>query len=179
MFFFGLFIRGGGAKIFFCLSFLLPPQQSCGKVMFLHLSVSHSVHGVGGGIWGLCPNMHHRSHNQKGGLFPGGSLSGGSLSNGSLSRGVSVWGISVQGRFLSSGVSFQRGLCPGLSLPRGSLPRGVSAQGVSVQGGYLLGNLCPGGLCLGVSVQGGSMLRTPVTSGRYTSYWNAYLFDIF
>ena len=43
------------------------PQRSCGKVMFLHLFVSHSVHRGG-----LCP----------GGLCPGGSLSKGSLSGG-------------------------------------------------------------------------------------------------
>ena len=30
------------------------PQCSCGKVMFLHLSVSHSVHG-GGGVWQTTP----------------------------------------------------------------------------------------------------------------------------
>ena len=44
-------------------------QQNCGKVMFLHLSVSHSVQG------GLCPSMHHRSHDQgvsvKGGICEG------------------------------------------------------------------------------------------------------------
>ena len=65
------------------------PQRSCGKVMFLHLSVI---------------------------LFTGGfSVQGGSLSRGisvqgvSLSRlGVSVWGVSVQG-----------GLCQGDPLPYG------------------------------------------------------------
>ena len=30
------------------------PQRSCNKVMFLHLSVSHSVHG-GGGVWQTTP----------------------------------------------------------------------------------------------------------------------------
>ena len=29
------------------ISFYYCPQRSCGKVMFLHLSVSHSVHGEG------------------------------------------------------------------------------------------------------------------------------------
>ena len=57
--------------------FLLPPARSCGKVMFLHLSVSHSVHG--GGV--LCPSMHHRSHDwgEVSVLEGGGSLSRGVL----------------------------------------------------------------------------------------------------
>ena len=47
---------------------------------------------------GLCPSMHHRSHDQ-GSLCPGGSLSGGgALLGGSLSGGGSV---------------SRRGLCPG------------------------------------------------------------------
>ena len=87
------------------------PQRSCSKVMFLCLSVNHSVHRGG-----LCPSMHHRSHDQRG----------------SLSRGVSVWG--------------------------GPLSRG---------------SLSGGGLSRGVSVR-----KTPytVTSGRYASHWNAFLF---
>ena len=64
--------------------FLLPPAGSCGKVMFLHLSVSHSVHG---GV--LCPSMHHRSHD-----WGGRSLSGG----GSVQGRVSVQGGSWSGR---------------------------------------------------------------------------------
>ena len=51
------------------------PQRSCGKVMFLHLSVILFT-GV------LCP----------GGLHLGGLCLGGSLSSG---RGVSVWGVSL------------------------------------------------------------------------------------
>ena len=66
---------------------------------------------------GLCPSMHHRSHDQEdlcpgglcpGGLCPGGLRPGGSLSKGgSLSRGFSVQGVSVQG------ASAREGLCPG------------------------------------------------------------------
>ena len=69
--------------------------------------------------------------------------------------------------------------------------------GVSVWEGLCSGGVCPGNLCLGglcpwgislgagrvsvhggVSVQGGCLLGDPprtVTSGRYTSYWNAFL----
>ena len=86
------------------------PQRSCGKVMFLHLSVSHSVHRVG-----LCPSMHHRSHDQ-GGLCPGGSLSGGCLS-----MGVSVQGSFCLGGSLSRGVSVLGSLRLGGSLSKGSL----------------------------------------------------------
>ena len=61
----------------FCLLFnsCYRPQRSCGKVMFLHQSVSHSVHRGG-----LCPSMHHRSHGQ-----------------GVSVQGVSVWGVSARG----------------------------------------------------------------------------------
>ena len=63
-------------------------------------------------------------------------------------QGVSVQGVSVKG------VSVQEGLCPGVSV-RGSLS----------------GGLCPGGSPSG---------RTPVmvTSGRYASYWNAFVFKV-
>ena len=49
------------------------PQRSCGKVMFSQACVKNSVHKGGG----LCPSMHHRSHDQRGGLCLG---RGGSLS---------------------------------------------------------------------------------------------------
>ena len=62
------------------------PQQSCGKVMFLHLCVILLT-----GLGGFCP---------------GGSPSGrGSLSGEGFSvQGVSVQGVSVQGGSLSRGV---------------------------------------------------------------------------
>ena len=42
--------------MFFCkVSVITTRKRSCGKVMFLHMSVSHSVHGVGGLCLGLCP----------------------------------------------------------------------------------------------------------------------------
>ena len=74
------------------------PQRSCGKVMFLHLSVI---------------------------LFTGG---GGPLSMGVSVQGVSVQGILSLGGSLSrglfSGGSLSGGLCPGGSHSRGSLSRG-------------------------------------------------------
>ena len=63
--------------------------------MFSQASVILFTEGGGG----LCPSMHHRSHDQ-GGLCPGGSLS----------KGVSVQGVLYLG-----------GLCPGESLSGGSL----------------------------------------------------------
>ena len=57
-----------------------------------------------------------------------------------------------------------------------SLSRGSMSRGVSVQGG-----LCPGGLSPGESLsRGTSVDRDPpgtVKSGRYASYWNAFLYN--
>ena len=95
------------------------------------------------GAGGLCPSMHHRSHDQ-GVLCPG--------------------GVSVQGESLSRGDSLSRGsLFPEGSLSMGFLSRGVSVWGslsrrVSVQGGFCLGGLCVGGLCL----EGVSVRETPI-----------------
>ena len=74
---------------------------------------------------GLCPSMHHRSHDQGDlclGVFTWGSLSGGvsfqgDLCPGGLCLGVSVWGGLCLG-----------GICPGMSLSIGSLSRGVSVR---------------------------------------------------
>ena len=99
------------------------------KVMFLHLSVSHSVHRGGGGS--LCPSMHHRSHDMGGlcpggflvGFCPGGSLSEawGSLSRGSLSGGgllgrppytiMGGWYVSYWNAFLLIIISFRISSC--------------------------------------------------------------------
>ena len=68
---------------------------------------------------------------------------------GSLSWGLSVWGVSTWG------------LCPG-----GSLSREVSVQG----------GLCPeGSLSWGDLCHGDPRM---VTSGRYPSYWNAFVLII-
>ena len=121
------------------------PQRSCGKVMFLHMSVILFT-----GWGGLCPSMHHRLHDQaslsRRGLCLWRSLSRGSLSGGlclgGFCLGVTVWGFSVWG-FSVQG-----------SLSRGSLSRGSLSRGVSVWG-YLSGGVCLGVLCPDVSVQGG------------------------
>ena len=122
------------------------PQRSCGKVMFLHVSV---ILFVGG----LCPSMHHRSHDQKGGLCPAGSLSRGMYVQGVSVRGVYVWGVSVQ-RGLCLGGCLSRGLCLGDLCPGGYLSGRLSVQG-SLSGGSLSRGLCPGG-----SLSRGSMLGT-------------------
>ena len=46
----------------------------------------------------------------------------------------------------------------------------VPSREVSVQGGFCSGVLCPKG-----SVQGRSLSPSTVKSGRYASYWNAFL----
>ena len=102
-------------------------KRNCSKVMFLHPSISHSVHG------GLCPSMHHRSRDW------GLSVQGG--------VGVSVQqgGQCPGGESLSSsGVSVQEGdLCPGVLCLEGLCPVGfLSGEGRSLSGG--------GGLCWGV-----------------------------
>ena len=86
----------------------------CGKLMFLHLSVGHFVHGWGGSL--------------SSGISVPGSRSRGSLSTGgSLSFGVFfLWG----GRgYLSREGLCLGGFCPGV----GGLCPGVSVQGVSVR----------------------------------------------
>ena len=73
-----------------------------------------------------------------------------------------------------------------VSVQGGLHPRGPLSRRVSVQEGSLSRrSLCPGGLCpwggslSGGLCPGGSVTKTPprtVMSGRYTSYWNAFLF---
>ena len=153
-----------------CLrTYFYRPQRSCGKVMFLHLSVSHSVHR------GVCVPACTTGH-----MTRGISVGGG----GSLSRGVSVqdlgvsvqdWEISVQGGGPLSRVG---DLCPGWGRVSvqgggGSLSR-VGRGSLSRMGE----DLCPGwGLC----PEGERGLPRPcmVTSGRYASFWNAFLYEYF
>ena len=158
-------------------TFYYCPQRSCGNVMFSQACVKNSIHRGG-----LCPSMHHRSHDWgsqsraasvQGSLCPGESLSRGvsvqgslcpgeSLSNGGLCPGVSVWGSLFRGVSVQ-GVLCPGGLFPGASLSRGSLSSGSLSRGVSVQEG-----LCPGrSLSWGISVQGVSVRKTsPQTGGN-------------
>ena len=79
--------------------------------------------------------------------------------------------VSVQVGLHPGGVSVQEGFCLGGSLSRGSLfSKGSLSTGLSVQGVSVQVDTCPG-----VFVR-----ETPhmVTSGWYTSYWNALLYDI-
>ena len=119
---------------------------------------------------GLFSSMYHRSHDQ-----------------GVSDQEVSVW------ESLSRGLSIQGGLCPGGLCPgRRVSVQGVSVKGVSVQGslsrGSLSRGLCPGGYLSrevsvwGISVQGGFRRQRPprtVMSGRYASYRNAFLFEMY
>ena len=110
--------------------------------MFSQACVKNSVHG------GLCPSMHHRSHDR--GIF---------VQKGSLSGGL------CPGR---------GGLCPLRSLSTGvSVKRGVSVQWGLCLGGLYLEGLDPGGsLSREVSVRETPQTETPltVTSGQYASY---------
>ena len=80
------------------------------------------------------------------GLHPGGSAS----------RGVCIQGVCIQGRSASVG--------GGAFASRGSASGGVCIWGVCIQGH--LGRLCP-------PLIGYNRIRS--TSGRYASYWNAFL----
>ena len=64
-----------------------------------------------------------------------------------------------------------------LSTGRGGYLDDVTSRGgVFVQGGVSVqGSLCLGGLCPGESLSWSKIPRT-VKSGRYVSYWNAFLF---
>ena len=81
-------------------------------------------------------------------------------------------GVSVSVR----GCLHPGGLCPGGGLcPWGSLSRGVSVQ----EGLCLVGSLSRvGGVSVRETPLNRNLLRT-VTSGRYASYWNAFLFTLF
>ena len=68
----------------------------------------------------------------------------------------------------------------GGSLSRGSLYRGSLSRRVSVQSGG--GGICPEGSLSRGSLSGRSPRQKPpctVTSGRYASYWNAFLLKKF
>ena len=82
--------------------------------------------------------------------------------------------------------SVHRGLCPGRVSVQGVSVQGDSVQGISVQGifiwevsvpGSLSRGVCPGGLCPGDLCQGDPPYRM-VKSERYTSHWNAFLFEL-
>ena len=79
-----------------------------------------------------------------------------------LHLSVILWGLCREGRSLSRDASVQGSLCPGGSMSKWGLCPG--GGGVFVQEG----GLCPRGLCPG---------RPPSTvkSGRFASYWNAFL----
>ena len=122
---------------------------------------------------------------KRGGLSPGGSLSRGFLSRGL--QGVSLSRLSLSSGSMSSGSlsseSQSRGFLsmgsPGGVSVQGVSVQGVSVQGVSVQGVSVQGVSVQGVSVQGVSVQGVSVRETPpntVKSGRYISYWNAFLF---
>ena len=112
-------------------------------------------------------------------LFTGGF----SVQEGLCPEGVYFWRVSVQGGLCPGGVSVQGDLCLRV-FGGGGLSGGVSVPGViSVQGG--LGERWS--LSGGVSVRGVSLSRRDlcwgdrcqgprtVKSGRYASYWNAFL----
>ena len=118
-------------------------KQSCGKVMFSHLSVILFT-----GKEGVYLSMQWA-----GGVYPSIHWAGACVSQHALGRGVCPVGV-----------------CPGVcvSAHGGCLPKGVSAQGASV-----LGVSTQGGVCQWVSVQGcqpgGMSAQGEVCPGRVCS----------
>ena len=158
-------------KVLATLPCSLPPANEVwGKVMFLHLCVILFTEG-------LCPSMHHRSHDR--GFCVPGSMSTRSLSTGSLSRGGSLsgglcLGASVQGASVQ-GDSVWGSLSKG-SLSRASLSMVVSVQGVSVQGDLCLGvsvweSLSRGSLSWGLCLRGGLCPRGGHCPGVSVPEW--------
>ena len=103
----------------------------------------------------------------------------------SLSRGVSVQGDLCPGGLCPEGlggVSIWGSLCRRVSVQRGLCPGDLCLGGLC-PGGLCPGGLCLGGLCSGGSLSGRSLSRGlsvretsyTVKSGRYASYWNAFL----
>ena len=93
--------------------FITARKRSCGKVMFLHLSVILFTGEGSLSRWGV---------SVQGSLCPGGLCLGGSLSGKSLSRegGLCPWGLCL-------GVSVQGGLCLEGGLCQGDPPHMVTS----------------------------------------------------
>ena len=124
--------------------------------------VCHSVH-MGGSL------SYHASQVtwQEGSLSRGVTVQRGvSVQEGLCPEGVSVQGVSVQGSLCPEGGSLSRG-----SLTRGSLSRGGSLPRGSLSRGSLSRGSLSRGLC-----KGDRDTPCTVTSGQYSSYWNAFLF---
>ena len=129
------------------------PQPSCCTIMFLYLSVILFTRGGGG----MFVSVHW-------------SLSG--------------WYASCWNAFLLLPATKLQQVNVNVSRILSTGGGGISVPACTT-GHMTRGSLCPGGLPGGVSVQGGLCqgetppTETPhtVTSGRYESYWNAFLFN--
>ena len=168
------------------------PQTNSAKVMFLHLSVSHSVHRRGAipacitgdipaclaaGLRGGSPCPHPMgklrgiwSRPTAKGEVEGDLVEAHSQGEveGDLARGCLLWGVSA----------------PGVCL-RGSAGGEVPALGGVCSRGLLAGVCSGGGTCSGGCLLQGGLLhggcvetlpsRDGYCCGRYASYWNAFL----
>ena len=96
------------------------PQTKFAKVMFLHLSVSHSVHGgavrgQGGHVWWGVGGMHGGGHAcwgcVAGGMCGGGHVWQGSMHGRGMHGGVHVWwGHAWQGACMAGGHAWHGGM---------------------------------------------------------------------
>ena len=120
-------------------------KQSCGKVMFLHLSVSHSV--------------------QRGGLFQH-TTSRGCVSQHAMGRGMYTHRQTLH--------------CPGQTSPRQTCPWADTSPGQTPPHRHPRANTpwadtLPRQTPLGRHPPRQTPLRDSHWSGRYASYWNAFL----
>ena len=150
------------------------PQRSCGKVMFLHLSVILFTGGsLSRGRSLSVGRVSVQGSLSKGSLYPEGLYLGGLYPGlGSLSRGLCLWGLyprgSLSGEVSVWQVSVQvEGLCPGVSvwkfLSGGYLFRWLGRALDMASGGRVcshtrwLMELVLGTLSRSVSVKGGGL----------------------
>ena len=151
--------------------FITECKWSCGKVMILHLSVSHSVHM--GGMHGGCE--HCRGH-----VWWEVCIAGGMHGRGS-------------GHVWWQGHAWQReGACVvvGVCMAGGMHDRGrehvwrwghtwlgACIAGACVMGACMAGGMCGRGACVagGMHSEGYACRRDGHWSGQYTSYINAFL----
>ena len=165
------------------------PQTKFAKVMFLHLSVSHSVHGGcawaggmhgGGGRhawWGACMlGVCGRGHVWWGACVAGGPGMTGSMwgmvgcmcGGGVHGSGHAWWGHAWQGACMAQGHAWHGGMHGRVGVHgRGACVVGacMAWQGVCVVGDVHATHTPPNTMRYGRSMH-----------GRYASYWNAFLF---
>ena len=153
------------------LTYLLPLRKGNVFTSVCHYSCPQEGGLPGGGLYPEWVCIH-------GGLSRGVCIQGGVSIQGDLHRGGSAWG-SLHTGGSAWGVASRLSLSPG-----GVCLEGFASRGICIGGGLPGGVYIQGGLPRGVCIERGvGQIPSPIryygilsTSGRYTSYWNAFLF---